>query len=45
MTEMTLLLSERKAVLDELHLPPEAGIRLLGTVIDRFVQQELTESA
>jgi hypothetical protein len=44
MTKMTALLRERKAVLDELHLPLEACIRLLGIAIDRFVQQGLTES-
>ena len=44
MTKMTALLKERKAVLDELHLPLEACIRLLGIAIDRFVHQGLTES-
>ena len=44
MTKMTALLRERKAVLDELHLPLEACIRLLGIAIDRFVQQGLPES-
>jgi DNA-binding CsgD family transcriptional regulator len=44
MTKMTALLRERKAVLDELHLPLEACIRLLGISIDRFVAQGLTES-
>jgi len=44
MTKMTALLRERKAVLDELHLPLEACIRLLGISIDRFVQRGLTES-
>jgi DNA-binding CsgD family transcriptional regulator len=44
MTKMTVLLRERKAVLDELHLPLDACIRLLGIAIDRFVQQGLTES-
>jgi hypothetical protein len=44
MTKMTALLRERKAVLDELHLPLEACIRLLAIAIDRFVQQGLTES-
>jgi len=43
MTKMTLLLRERKAVLDQLHLPLEACIRLLGIAIDRFVKQGLTE--
>jgi len=44
MTKMTLLLRERKAVLDQLHLPLEACIRLLGISIDRFVAQGLTEA-
>ena len=44
MTKMTALLKERKAVLDQLHLPLDACLRLLGTAIDRFVQQGLTES-
>jgi len=44
MTKMTYLLRERKAVLDELHLPLEACIRLLAIAIDRFVQQGLTEA-
>jgi hypothetical protein len=44
MTKMTALLRERKSVLDQLHLPLEACIRLLGIAIDRFVQQGLTES-
>ena len=43
-TKITTLLRERKAVLDELHLPLEACIRLLAISIDRFVQQGLTES-
>jgi DNA-binding CsgD family transcriptional regulator len=44
MTKMTFLLRERKAVLDQLHLPLEACIRLLGIAIDGFVKQGLTES-
>ena len=44
MTKMTYLLRERKAVLDELHLPLDACIRLLAIAIDRFVQQGLTEA-
>jgi len=44
MTKMTALLRERKAVLDQLHLPLDACIRLLGIAIDRFVKQGLTES-
>jgi DNA-binding CsgD family transcriptional regulator len=43
MTKMTALLRERKQVLDDLHLPLEACIRLLGIAIDRFVKQGLTE--
>ena len=43
MTKMTALLRERKAVLDELHLPLDACVRLLGIAIDRFVQQGLSE--
>src|SRR6202022_21490 len=44
MTKMTYRLRERKAALDELHLPLEACIRLLAIAIDRFVQQGLNES-
>ena len=44
MTKMTALLRERKAVLDELHLPLDACIRLLGIAIERFVKEGLTES-
>lgn len=44
MTKITALLRERKSVLDELHLPLDACIRLLGIAIDRFVQQGLTEA-
>jgi hypothetical protein len=44
MTKMTILLRERKAILDELHLPLEACIRLLALSIDRFVQQGLVEA-
>jgi hypothetical protein len=44
MTKMSFLLRERKAVLDQLHLPLEACIRLLGIAIDRFVKEGLTES-
>jgi DNA-binding CsgD family transcriptional regulator len=43
MTRMTALLRERKPVLDELHLPLEACVRLLGIAIDRFVKQGMTE--
>ena len=44
MTKMTYLLRERKAVLDQLHLPLEACIRLLAIAIERFVQQGLSEA-
>jgi DNA-binding CsgD family transcriptional regulator len=44
MTRMTALLRERKPVLDELHLPLEACVRLLGIAIDRFVQGGMTEA-
>jgi DNA-binding CsgD family transcriptional regulator len=44
MTKMTFLLRERKSVLEELHLPLDACLRLLGIAIDRFVQQGLMES-
>ena len=44
MTKMTFLLRERKSVLDQLHLPLEACIRLLGIAIDRFVQHGLTQA-
>jgi DNA-binding CsgD family transcriptional regulator len=43
-TKMSALLRDRKPVLDELHLPLEACIRLLGIAIDRFAKQGLTES-
>lgn len=44
MTRMTALLRERKPVLDDLHLPLEACIRLLGIAVDRFVRLGLTEA-
>jgi len=44
MTKMTALLRDRKAVLDQLHLPLDACVRLLGIAIDRFVQHGLPES-
>jgi len=44
MTKMTALLRERNAVLDELHLPLDACVRLLGIAIDRFVQQGVSEA-
>ena len=43
MTEMMHLLQERKALLDELHLPLRACLQLIRIAIDRFVQQGLTE--
>ena len=43
MTRVTALLRERKAVLDQLHFPLEACVRLLGIAIDRFVQQGTIE--
>ncbi|TMD45464.1 MAG: helix-turn-helix transcriptional regulator [Chloroflexi bacterium] len=44
MTKMTALLRERKPVLDALHLPLDACLRLLGIAIDRFVQQGMSEA-
>lgn len=44
MTRMTKLLRERKPVLDELHLPLEACVRLLGIAIERFVHQGMSEA-
>jgi DNA-binding CsgD family transcriptional regulator len=43
MTDMTHLLQERKAVLDQLHLPLRACLQLIRIAIDRFVQQGLAE--
>ena len=43
MTRMTALLRERRRVLDELHLPLDACIRLMRIAIDRFVNQGLSE--
>jgi hypothetical protein len=43
-TKVTALLRERKGVLDELHLPLEACVRLLGIAIDRFVQHGISEA-
>jgi hypothetical protein len=42
MMKMTALLRERKALLDQLHFPMEACVRLLGIAIDRVVQQGMT---
>jgi hypothetical protein len=44
MTTVTALLRERQAVLDRLHLPLEACVRLLAMAIDRVVQQGMTET-
>lgn len=43
MTDIAHLLQERKAVLDQLHLPLRACLQLIRIAIDRFVQQGLTE--
>jgi hypothetical protein len=43
-TKVTALLRERKAVLDQLHLPLDACVRLLGIAIDRFMQQGPVEA-
>jgi hypothetical protein len=40
--KMTALLRERKALLDQLHFPMEACVRLLAIAIDRVVQQGVT---
>jgi hypothetical protein len=42
MTKMTALLRDRKSLLDRLHFPLEACVRLLGIAIDRVVQQGMT---
>ena len=42
MTKMTALLRERKALLDRVHFPFEACVRLIGIAIDRVVQQGMT---
>jgi len=44
MTRMTALLRERQHVLDELHLPLDACIRLVRIAIDRFVDRGLSEA-
>jgi hypothetical protein len=36
--------ANRKPVLDELHLPLDACLRLLGVAIDHFVQQGMSEA-
>jgi hypothetical protein len=42
MTKMTALLRERKALLEQIHFPLDACVRLLGIAIDRVVQQGMT---
>jgi hypothetical protein len=42
MGKVTALLRERKPLLDQLHFPLEACVRLLGIAIDRVVQQGMT---
>ena len=42
MTEMTRLLRDRQAILDELHLPLRACLQLVRIAIDRFLEQGLT---
>jgi hypothetical protein len=44
MTKVTALLRERQAVLDRLHLPLDACVRLLAMAMDRVVQQGVTET-
>jgi hypothetical protein len=44
MTKVTALLRERQAVLDRIHLPLEACVRLLAMAMDRVVQQGVTET-
>jgi len=44
MTKATALLRERQALLDRLHLPFEACVRLLAMAMDRVVQQGTTET-
>jgi len=44
MTRAATLLLERQAVLDRLHLPLEACVRLLAMAMDRVVQQGTTET-
>ena len=44
MTEVTTLLQERKAVLDDLHLPLKACLQLVRIAIDQFVEHGLTEA-
>jgi hypothetical protein len=44
MTKVTALLHEREAMLDQLHLPLDACVRLLAMAIDRVVQQGTSEA-
>lgn len=44
MTKIIALLKDRRQVLDELHLPLDACIRLVRIAIDRFVDLGLTET-
>jgi DNA-binding CsgD family transcriptional regulator len=43
MTQMRQVLRQRQAVLDQLHLPLEACIRLVRLAIDRFVDRGVSE--
>jgi hypothetical protein len=44
MTKVTALLRERQTMLDQLHLPLEACVRLLAIAIDRVVSEGMTEA-
>src|SRR5947207_451701 len=44
MTKVTALLRDRRDVLDDLHLPLDACIRLVRVAIDRFVDFGLSEA-
>jgi len=44
MTRITALLQERRQVLESMHLPLDACIRLVRIAIGRFVEQGLTEA-
>jgi hypothetical protein len=44
MTKVTALLRERQAMLDQLHLPLDACVRLLALAIDRVVQHGTSET-
>ena len=43
MAKVTALLRERQALLDRLHLPLKACVRLLAMAMDRVVQEGMTE--